>query len=140
MVVNLPSIPWRVSEGRGSPEQVASRSCPLWDGAGLGRQSEWLPSAPAMWMSAHELTVLSLAAGNLTAQQPSCWEGSDICFKFCTGWDTFYNTQHCCKEKDDLMCVRRTFYICMLKRHPPFPNKHVSCISCYFTFHLSFRW
>lgn len=60
-------------------------------------QAEWLPIAPEMWTSACKLALLSLAAGNLTTQQPSCWEGSDICFKFFTGWDTFYNTQPFCK-------------------------------------------
>jgi len=125
MAVNhesLPCIPRRV-KGKGSPEQVASRSCPLRDAVGLGRQ--WVASKCPWDVDVSTLALLSLAVGNLTTQQRSCWEGSDICFKFFTRWDTFYNTQRFCKEQDELMCLRRTFYICALKRHPPFPNKHV---------------
>lgn len=61
-------------------EHVASRSYCM--GVLLARQAVRLPSAPETWTSARKLALLSLAATSSTAQQPSCWEGSDICFEF----------------------------------------------------------
>lgn len=131
-----PAIHTLESEGRGSPEQVSSRSCPLWGGVGLGRQSGF--RVPLRCGRQHaSLLCFVWQRGTRLPSNPAAGKAQTSVLSSMQDGILFIIPN---KEEDDLMCVRRTFYICMRKRHPLFPNKHVPCISCCFTFHLSFRW
>lgn len=84
---SLPCIPWEwKGEGAWSRLPAGSDHCGMllgWAGRGM--------TSSCPWDVVDVITKACLAffgTRSLTTQQPSCWEGSDICVKFFTGWDT----------------------------------------------------
>lgn len=103
---SLPCIPWEwKGEGAWSRLPAGPDHCGMllgWAGGGM--------TSSCPWDVVDVITKACLAffgTRSLTTQQPSCWEGSDICVKFFTGWDTSLSA-----KIKIIQCVYGRHFIC----------------------------